>query len=100
MSRCGTKNVFPTHEIMTLYKKQKVSLKKSQSPRATASWISGSSKQTGAMSNTLWVENTITYTAATPEIATDVTLEIRDAITAETSDATTAGIPTSEETSV
>ena len=47
-----------------------------------------------------WVENTITYTAATPEIATVVTVEIRDATTAENLDATSTGIPTSEETSV
>jgi hypothetical protein len=47
-----------------------------------------------------WVENTITYTAATPEITTDITVEIRDATTAETPYATLTGIPTSEETSL
>jgi len=47
-----------------------------------------------------WVENTITYTAATTEIATVITVEIRDATTAEIPDATSTGIPTSEETSV
>jgi hypothetical protein len=47
-----------------------------------------------------WVENTITYTASTPEIATVITVDIGDATTAETPDATSTGIPTSEETSV
>jgi len=47
-----------------------------------------------------WVENTITYNAATPEIATVVTVEIRNATTAETPDANSTGTPTSEETSV
>jgi len=44
------------------------------------------------------VENTVTYTATTPEIATVITVEIRDATTDETPDATSTGIPTSEET--
>jgi hypothetical protein len=43
-----------------------------------------------------WIENPIISTAATPEIATVITVKIRHATTA----ATSAGIPMSEETSV
>ena len=77
--------------------KKKCLLKKNQSPRATASWISGSSKQTGTESNTLQLK-ILLHTLHLPQKSLVITVEIRDATTDETPDATSTGIPTSEGT--
>lgn len=70
---------------------------KSQSHSKLNKWFKQAIRSSEEQS---WIENPITSTAATPEIATVITVEIRDATTAVTPATTSAGIPISEETSV